>query len=155
LTLCGCGNNFGRVVHKIVTDGPAEEFRITVAVKATSEGASCRTKQTKSREDAVGRQRFQSKSPIIAGSAIDQYKSIAITPHGNAVPICNIHVNGVKITIGGSIQGRPPFGLRNCSKRTKRHRKLAAINPFSVTANVEDVFVITKFSTAHDAVEFF
>jgi len=155
LTLCGCGNNFGGVVHKIVTDGPAEEFRITVAVKATSEGASCRTKQTESREDAVGRQRFQSKSPVIAGSTIDQNKSIAITPHGNAVPKRNIHVNGVEITIGGSIQRRPPFGLRNCSKRTKRHRKLAAINPFAVTANVEDVFVITKFSTAHDAVEFF
>jgi len=55
-------------------------------------------------------------------------------------------VDGIKKTVGGPIKRRTP---------SKRHGKLAAINPFTAMANIQNVFVIAKFSTTHDAVNFF
>jgi len=78
-----------------------------------------------------------------------------ITPYRNAVTKCNIHVDGIEKTVGGPIKRRTPFRFWNSSERSKRHGKLAAINPFTATANVQNVFVIAKFSTTHDAVKFF
>ena len=54
LTLGGRGNHLQRIVDKIVTNSPSEELRVTVTVETTSQGTSCGTDETKSREDAVG-----------------------------------------------------------------------------------------------------
>ena len=54
LTLGERGYHFQRIVDEIVTDGPSEELRVTVAVETTSQGTSRGTEETKSREDAVG-----------------------------------------------------------------------------------------------------
>ena len=150
-----CGDHLRRVVNEIVADGPTNKLRITVAVEATSQGSSRRTKQTKSREDALGRKSFQTEGPIIPGRAIDQNESIAITPHRDAVTESNIHVDGIKKTVGGPIKRPIPLRLWNSSKRAQRHRKFAAINPFTATANIQNVFVVAELPTTHDAVNLF
>jgi hypothetical protein len=78
-----------------------------------------------------------------------------MTPQRDTVTECNIHVDGIKKTVGGPIKRHTPFRFWNSSERSKRHGKLAAINPFTATANVQNVFVIAKFSTTYDAVNFF
>ena len=155
LTLGWRGNHLRRVVDKIVADGPTKEFRITVAVEATSQGSSRRTEQTKSREDALGRKSFQTEGPIIPGCAIDQNESTAITPHRDAVTESNIHVDGIKKTVGGPIKRSILLCLWNSSKRAQRHRKFAAINPFTVTANIQNMFIVKELPTTHDAVNLF
>jgi hypothetical protein len=54
LTLGRRGNHLRRIVGKIVTDCQSEELTVTVVVESTSQGTSCGTEETKSREDAVG-----------------------------------------------------------------------------------------------------
>jgi len=154
LTFGRRGNNFQRVVNEIVAD-PTEEYRITVAVEATSQGTSRRTEETKSCQDALRKQSFQTEGPIISGRTIDQDESIGITPHRDAVTECNVRVDAIKKTVGGPIKRRTPFRFWNSSEQSKRHGKLATINPFTATANVQNVFVIAKFSTTHNAVNFF
>jgi hypothetical protein len=155
LTFGRRGNNFQRVVNEIVADGTTEEFRITVAVEATSQGASHRSEKTKGRQDTLGRQSFQTEGPIISGRTIDQDESIAVTPHRDTVTERNVHVDGIKKTVGSPIKRRTPFCLWNSSERSKRHGKLAAVDPFTAMANVQNMLVIAKFSTTHDAVNFF
>jgi hypothetical protein len=64
-------------------------------------------------------------------------------------------VDGIKKAVGGPIKRRTPVCFWNSSERSKRHGKFAAINPFTAPANVQNVFVIAKFSATHDAVKFF
>jgi hypothetical protein len=64
-------------------------------------------------------------------------------------------VNGIKKTVGGPIKRRTPFHLWNSSEQSKRHGKLAAVDPFTATANVQNMLVLAKFLTTHDAVNFF
>ena len=71
-----------------------------------------------------------------------------------AVPKSNIHVNSIEKPVGRPIKGRTPFSLRNGSKRTQRHRKLSAVNPLPATADIQNVFIIPKLPTTHDAVNF-
>ena len=155
LTLGWRGNHLQRVVDKIVADGPTKEFRITVAVEATSQGSSRRMEQKKSRKNALGRKSFQTEGPIIPGCAIDQNESTSITPHRDAVTESNIHVDGIKKTVGGLIKRSILLCLWNSSKRAQRQMKFAAINPFTVTANIQNVFIVKELPTTHDAVNLF
>ncbi len=155
LTLGWRGDHLRRVVNKIVADGPTKELRITVAIEATSQGSSRCTEQTKSRKDALGRKSFQTKGPIIPGHGIDQNESIAITPPRDTVTESNIHVDGIKKTVGGPIKRPIPLCLWNSSKQAQRHRKFAAINPFTATANIQNVFIVAGLPTTHDVVNLF
>jgi hypothetical protein len=43
--------------------------------------------------------------------------------------------------------------FRNSSLGDERHRKLAAINPFTITTNCENILVVLEITTAHNAMD--
>ena len=46
-------------------------------------------------------------------------------------------------------------GLGDSCKGSQRGRKLTAINPFSIAAHIQNMFVVTEFATPHDPMDFF
>jgi len=64
-------------------------------------------------------------------------------------------VDGIKKTVGGPIKRPIPLRLWNSSKQAQRHRKFTAINPFTATANIQNVFIVKELPTTHDAVNLF
>jgi len=63
-------------------------------------------------------------------------------------------VDCVKIFIFPPIELFAAMGLGDRVIRAKRGRELAAVDPCAITADLKEMFVISKFATAHGAVEF-
>jgi hypothetical protein len=84
---------------------------------------------------------------------VNQDESISETADGEAITKSNIHMHRIKVFIFLVLKGTPTVGLTYCGKRVQGWRKLPTIHPFAVTANLKDVFVIPKLSTAHGLME--
>ncbi len=85
--------------------------------------------------------------------AVDKDERIAITAASNTVSKCNVHVHGIKVIVFCTIKEATLFGLWNCCIRAKGEEKLAAINPLSVSTDLQKMFVISELATAHDVME--
>jgi hypothetical protein len=97
---------------------------------------------------------FSNESPTIAGSAINQNKSKPIAPHRDAITKNDIHVDDIEKSVGNTIKRCAPFCLQNSSVWAKRHRKLAIINPFIITTNIENMIAVSELPTVHNAMDF-
>ncbi len=78
------------------------------------------------------------------GSAVNKDERIAITANSNTVSKHDVHVNSVKVIVFCTIKEATSFGLSNCCIRAKGEGKLAAINPLSILADLQKMFVISE-----------
>ncbi len=149
-----CGNNLGLVVNEIVADGSPKEFEVTIAVEAPGEGACRTTKEPYCRKVRVREKVFKSKCPVIPGSLINQDKRIAEAANQEAVPKSNIHVHGVKVFVLRLINRTTTVCFPYGCVRTQGRGEFTTIQPFTATADLNEVFVISKLATTHDAMKF-
>ena len=145
------GNKLRLVIDKIVADGLAKKLRITITKEATDERTRSRGEKTKSQKDACGRECLQSEGPIITAHTINQDEGITIAPHRNAVAKGNVHMDHIKVRVVSPFEGLSSFCFWYSGIRTKRHGEFTAVNPLTITTDIDDVFVIPELSTTHDA----
>jgi hypothetical protein len=155
LALCRSSNNFGLAIDEILAEGQIKELEITVQVEAVCQQPSCSSEKAKRRDDVLGRERLQAKSPIVTGGAVDKDERVAITANSNTVSERDVHVHGVEVIVFCMIKKATLFGYWNCCIRAKGEGKLAAINPLSVSTDLQKMFVIPELATAHDVIELF
>jgi hypothetical protein len=67
----------------------------------------------------------------------------------------NIYMHSIKIVVSGTVKDQSAFGFGNSGKRAKGRRKLPTIDPFTITTNLQDVLVVPKLSTTHNAMNLF
>jgi len=84
-------------------------------------------------------------------SPINEDECVAEATNREAITKGNIYVNGVQIAIAGSIKEFTPLGFRDSGKRAKGGRELTAVNPFSISTHVYNIFVVAELPTSHDA----
>jgi hypothetical protein len=90
--------------------------------------ACCRAEESKSRKNAIRREGFEAKSPIVSSSPINQDKSVAKATNRKTIAEGNVHMNGVQEVVAGAIEEFAPFGFWDSRKRTKWGRELTAID---------------------------
>jgi hypothetical protein len=84
---------------------------------------------------------------------VNKDERIAITADSDTVSKSNVHVHSVEVIVFCRIKEATLFGLRNSCIRAKGEGKLASIDPLSVLADLQKMFVISELATAHDAME--
>jgi hypothetical protein len=110
---------------------------------------------TQGRENRITGKILEAVDPIVMGCSIHQNESTAKNPHRDAVTKSNDHMDYVQKVRFSVINIASSCSLWNCSKRSKSQRKLATINPLSVEAGLEDVFVVPETTTSHSTMEVF
>jgi hypothetical protein len=105
-------------------------------------------------KDRVRGKVFQSKCPVIPGSLINQDESIVEAGNQEAVPKSNIHVHGIKVFVLRPINRTTTVCFPYSCVRTQGRGEFTTIQPFTVTAGLNVVFVISKLVPTHDAMKF-
>jgi hypothetical protein len=54
-------------------------------------------------------------------------------------------MNSIQIEVPRVVKRLAMFGLRDSSKRTKRGRKFATVDPFTIPANLKDMSIVLNF----------
>ncbi len=111
LAIYRSSNNFGLAIDEILSDCQTKELEITVQVEAARQQPSCSLEKAKHRDDVLGRERLQAKSPTVTGGAVDKDERIAITADSNTVSERNVHVYGIKVIVFCTIKEATLFGL--------------------------------------------
>jgi hypothetical protein len=113
------------------------------------------TKEAKGQNDAVREQVLETKCPVVVCGSVYQDEDVSEPTNRNTLPKCNIHMDGVKVSISGPIKRTTLFCIWYSGIWAKGSRKFTAINPFPISADQEKVFIITKLATAHSTMKFF
>ena len=153
LALGGGSNDFGVGINKILANGSTKEFQITIAVKATGKGSSGSTEFPKRRDDVQRRKRPEAKSPVITGGTVDENECVAKPSDTNAVPKCDVHMNGIEVLVLCFVKETSALSFWDGSVGTKRGGKFTAIDPFPIPTNLKKMFVVAEFTAAHDSMQ--
>ncbi len=63
-------------------------------------------------------------------------------------------MDSVNILVLCFVKGVNTLGLGNRGKQTEQGGEFPAINPFSILTDLEKMFIVLKFPTAHNTMEF-
>ena len=93
--------------HGICAIDPAagvtpQEFLVAVAEELLGERAGISAKLYKGLDDVFGHKRLHSVEPNVLGSKVDEMDEVAVTQLAYGVSKNNVHVDLVKLVVGGS-----------------------------------------------------
>jgi hypothetical protein len=155
LTLGRSRDNFGIVVDEIFWYCHAGKLSITVTVETASKQTSRSAKEANCQENAFWLKSLEAKSSIVSSGSINKDEGITKPTNWETITKSNIHMHHIEIAVSGMVKDQSTFGFGNSGKRAKGRRKLPTINPFTIMTNLQDVLVVPKLSTTHNAINFF
>jgi hypothetical protein len=59
----------------------------------------------------------------------------------------------VEVTVFCPVKGATFLGLRDSHKRAKRRGEFPTVNPFTTSAHLEEVFIVTELTATHYVME--
>jgi hypothetical protein len=129
-------DNFGAIIDEILANGSSKKLGIAVTIETLCKGTSGGPKETECQKDAIQGQSLKSKHPIVPSAPVHQNEGISKATNGKTVAKSNIHTNSIQVEIPRAVMRLATFGFRNSSKRTKRGRKFATVNPFTIPTDL-------------------
>ena len=104
--------------------------------------------------DVVVLERLESKSPVVASSAVDKDESKLESADGNAAPKCNINMNDIKISGREPVNRLAVWCFWDCCICAKGERELAGVEECAVFCARDDVLVVAKAAAAGELMKF-
>jgi hypothetical protein len=95
-----------------------------------------------------------SKSLIVSSCPVHEDEGISKPADGKTVTKSYIHMNRIEIFIESLIKRFALVTPGHGGKGAKSWREFAAVNPGTMTTDLEKMLVTTKFPTPHSTVEF-
>jgi hypothetical protein len=92
---------------------------------------------------------------MVSSCPIDKNECIAIATNQNTVSTeGDVNMTSIKVMIQSLVERFTMVAFRDGGKRSKRRRKLAAVNPGAISTDLDQLPIIAKFSASHHAMEF-